>query len=321
MSVLDRFVRQTGELRIVSDGDMDGIFATGLLLRYADAVGVPATAEFPPPAKLDGLQVHDALVIELPTTKGVRYVGDVLLIDHHNNAPHVQWLRGRDCLMSVSFEGVRAASDIVVALKPDVLPDTPLGRALLDAVADLDQGLHESQLAVDLHHAYALDIEDAEMRTRVAMWVREGAWEEVVGWVREARERWRHVEGAVGEMVASCQELLPGVVWFLYSKVGDRRVAMRQAMLTLEETHPVVIALQQEEDGTVSKASFGTKRSDINLLPLFETLRDIDGVTSGGRERVGGAAFPPGLRAQDILEIVRAAIERTGIGIRGGDAP
>lgn len=306
MGIFRDFVNTHGRIRIVSDGDLDGIFATALLLKYFDESDQTCEYSFPEPRSLRGLVAQDSILIELPMSKGLVYQGRTLLIDHHNNAPHLQYFVNQEVQDAemLDFE-VRAVNQIVFELVRDrIVLDTD-AMELFHAVSNIDQGVYNSDLDNDLHHAYLLEIGSPEMRIRVTEWIRQGHWSAIYDWVREGRKKWERVEARANELKHSYRPLSSGVVYFVYSSDEIDRAAMRPAMLSLEEEHPVVIAVQ-DTDNSVSRISIGSTRTTVDLTPVFEHLRNIPGVTAGGRRSIGGAQFPDGM---DITTVKKYLID------------
>ncbi|MCR8501683.1 MAG: hypothetical protein QXY55_05565 [Candidatus Korarchaeota archaeon] len=90
--IILRFVKLNG-VRILSDGDTDGVFATGFLLRALMLMNVEevysGNVEYPRAREMEKLTATGNILIELHTERGIKYSGQNLLIDHHPEPPRV----------------------------------------------------------------------------------------------------------------------------------------------------------------------------------------------------------------------------------------
>ncbi|MCF2136434.1 MAG: hypothetical protein K9W43_04255 [Candidatus Thorarchaeota archaeon] len=309
--IFNEYLSKVTNYRIVSDGDLDGIFATGFLLQYFEQIGQSVQYEYPAPKLIRGMEVSNSILIELPLTKGLVYRGTNLLIDHHNEAPHLQLYSGATLVSSCSLDfDVRAVTEVITFLIKDRVTLPKEAESVLSAVSRIDQGIYESDLDFDLHHAYLLEIESSQMRARVTEWVRRNQWSKIIDWANDARHKWQTVQQHVSEFVRAALPVIDNAVYFTYGEGSIERSAMRDAMLQLETEHPIVVAVQMGEDGSVSRISIGTTREDIDLTPMFDYLRSIPGVTAGGRKSIGGAQFPENLPLSTVIEYLSEALNQ-----------
>ena len=83
---------------------------------------------------------------------------------------------------------------------------------------------------------------------------------------------------------------------------------MREAMFRLEEKYKIVISIGLKNN-MAFKASIGTRDSEIDLNKIYDDLRNIDGITAGGRRNIGGVQFNS-IRLREALEIFRKIFKK-----------
>ncbi len=297
-------------VNIVSDGDLDGIFAAGLLLRGLNLCGVEAgldSVSFPHPRNLIGMRVEGSFLIELPPSKGLEYSGWNLLVDHHGGVSGLLLYRDGKVENHLMMDGASVAEIVVKALRLELSSEALL---LVDAVGKIDQAIYDSKLIEDLHKAYRLEISNPDMRVRVAGWVYKGEWRRIIEWATETGGKWSLVEEREKHLYNNRVSLCSGIVYFTYDGYDPLdQAAMRGAMFKLEEEYKVVIAVRIE-DGKPVSASIGTKQ-DIDLQPLFSKLAAC-GLSAGGRGNIGGVQVS-GLSLGNFLELVRKALLEIGL--------
>ncbi|HDJ89863.1 MAG TPA: hypothetical protein ENG40_04140, partial [Thermoprotei archaeon] len=104
--LLINFSKQNN-IRIFSDGDIDGVFGTGLLLLglYRSNVEIPLrNIRFPHPLSFRKLKIYNSILIELPITKGLKYFGENVLIDHHKDFSEVTLYRDFEKVIQVKMD-------------------------------------------------------------------------------------------------------------------------------------------------------------------------------------------------------------------------
>ncbi len=303
------FARENG-INIVSDGDLDGIFASGLLLRGLNLYGLGAgldAVSFPHPRSLLGMRVESSFLIELPPSKGLEYSGRNLLIDHHGGVSGVLLYRGGNVETYLKVEGGSVAEIVVKALRLELSSEALL---LIDAVGKIDHAVYDSKLAEDLHKAYRLEVSSPDMRVKVAGWVYNGDWMKIIEWASRAGEKWSLVEEWERRLYKNRISLCNSIVYFTYDGFDPlEQAAMRGAMFRLEDEYKLVVAVRIEEGKPVS-ASIGTK-AGVNLQPLFSKLVS-KGLNAGGRENIGGVQIS-GLGLGNFLEMLREALIELGL--------
>jgi len=302
------FARENG-INIVSDGDLDGIFASGLLLRGLNLCGLEAgldAVSFPHPRSLLGMRVEGSFLIELPPSKGLNYSGSNLLVDHHGGVSGILLYREEKVETYLKIDGKSVAEIVVKALRLELSSEALL---LIDAVGKIDQAVYDSKLVEDLHKAYRLEISSPGMRVKVSGWVYNGSWRKIMEWASKAGEKWSLVEEKEKRLYEGRISLCDGIVYFTYDGFDPlEQAAMRGAMFRLEDEYKVVVAVRIENGRPVS-ASIGTKGS-VDLQPLFSKLESI-GLSAGGRTNIGGVQISD-LSLEGFMEMLRKALLELG---------
>jgi len=211
---------------------------------------------FPSPRELSGLEIADAISIEIPPSRGPSFGGDVLLIDHHGTevADVTLFEDGRPARKAYVLEkgAARAVTDIVVGIVSHTVPITREGARLIEAVAHIDNAQYPSDLESALHHAYRLNISSGEMRRDLFEWVRTGEWSKILAWAETEEKHWQVVQATVTRLVEDARVVTPSL--FVLTVLGENpleRAAMRDAMIQLERDSacPIVAALVRNSDG------------------------------------------------------------------------
>jgi len=309
-TIIRDFVRRHG-LHVVSDGDLDGIFASGLLLRVLGFEGdLEGVVEFPHPLSLSGLRVSSSILIELPLSKGLVYCGENILIDHHPEPPRVELYRDENCVESVVVGGAESVASVVYMIFRDVLELSDTALKILRAIDNIDQGRHPDKLSVDLHNAFSLNKRDDGMRYMLVRAILEDRWGSIIRWAEaESRRFEEQVPIKIEELIGRAQRLTGNVVYFTYDFDDNvEAAAMTNAMISLEDKYDIVIAIATKNNKPIS-ARIATKK-DIDLLPVFEKLRE-QGINAGGRKNVGGAQFGDIATLDETIRILEKAIKNT----------
>ncbi|RLI54308.1 MAG: hypothetical protein DRP09_13425 [Candidatus Thorarchaeota archaeon] len=295
---------------IVSDGDLDGILSVGLLLRYLDSVGVSLPFTFPRPGSLHELTVENAILVELGMTRGLRFRGKNILIDHHESLSGI-YLFNESQLKDriVEYDDVNSVADILVRYLWGKVPLDHSTQELVDTVGQIDGGRYETSRASDLHHAYAMNISSEEMRHTLVELVRSNRVDEIWGWVESESSRWVLGQSISSMLVDSAVELVSDVGLIMADLDDNQEVGVRNAMLQLENRYKIVISLfgTQENDWTVRRGSIGTKNPSIDLSMFYEWIRER-GIAAGGRPSVGGFQFQNPQPVDSVLKLLREAI-------------
>ncbi|MEQ9714986.1 MAG: DHH family phosphoesterase [Candidatus Asgardarchaeia archaeon] len=284
LSVLRAFIKDK-IVKIISDGDLDGIFATGFLVMYLRSSGLEVEYFYPEPEKIRGLVVQDSILVELPLTKGLTYKGKNLLFDHHNGPARVELFNESNVVKRIVFPDCRSVAQLVrEALGIGV------DNELLEAVNDIDSGVYRTKIAKDLHKAYLLNISSKEMREFLTEAVANEEWSKISKWASEESKKWKYVEDKVSDIIKNVNIIIPRVAVFTYYEQNDiERAARTEAMLKLEDQYDIVVSIGLNDKHQAISARIATKR-DIDLSGVYQQLRGL-GYTAGGRKNVGGVQF------------------------------
>ena len=286
---------------VYSDGDLDGIFATGLLLKALNGLGLSLgfnSVFFPHPRLLKDLSVDDSILIELPPSKGLKYNGVNILFDHHGGYSGVISYKGCEVSDVAEVSGESVAEIVVKFFGLELGED---GFRMLDAVNRVDSGRYGSELSENLHKAFRLEIASEEMRYRLSKLVYSSKWNEIQSWAFSSAKKWDMVEVVEDKLVSSAITIGDAAV-FVYDGFNDLELAaMRGAMFKLEEKYPIVFAVRVENGKAVS-ASIASMKG-VDLTHIYSRFIEL-GFTAGGRKMVGGVQFN-GIDVKEALKIIK----------------
>ncbi|MGQ4914794.1 MAG: hypothetical protein ACP6IU_08580 [Candidatus Asgardarchaeia archaeon] len=277
---------------IVSDGDWDGVFGTGLLLQWAKSQNIHvANIVFPKPRDLQVSHFSEIVSLEIVPTKCP--IERSIIFDHHEG-PHTDkyygniWIFGK--FLSVA-ELVQRLLDVEVPQK------------WIDAINEVDSTFPKSELGIFLFKAYQADVENFP-RIELANKIAAQRYNELLDILKPLVDRYIEQEKIAEQLIESVEFLLPNVPYFIYSEnqMGARRIAM----FKLEEKYDIVIAIRMQENTIY--ASIATMKSNINLLPIFNELRNM-GFSAGGHENVGGITVYK-ISLNKFLDILKGLIKR-----------
>ena len=325
--LLINFAKKHG-IKIISDGDLDGIFATALLLIAFKQNGfkienIKDVVHFPHPRTLKGLKISESILIELPQSKGLIYAGNNLLLDHHPEPPRVEIYSNEKLIERYIVKDARSAASLVYKIFEDLvkLPESAL--KILNAVDEADNLQYTCEFSKLLHAAYHLHVTEEKMRFMLVEMAFSGKWDKIVDWAKKEGEKYmKLVPKKVRELVSRAEELAPSVVLFTYDSNDQiEKAAITEAMRLLEEKYDIVISLGVLH-GKPESARIATMK-DIDLIPMFnEIVKEYGkyGVTAGGRKNVGGAQFRQSSisTVEEAKRILKRIIQRV-IRARGTD--
>jgi len=285
INLLQTFVKGRA-VKIVSDGDLDGIFATGFLIRYFRNIGLEVEYIYPKPERINGMIVQDCILVELSLTRGIIYKGENLLFDHHNGPTRVELFKENKVVKSIVFPNCKSIAQLV----HDVLR-IKVNKELLEAINDIDNGIYEKEVAEKLHRAYLLNISSVDMRKFLTESVANQKWKEILEWAEKESRKWRkHVEPKIRDMFERTYVIVPGVAVFTYFEQNDiEKAARTEAMLKLEDKYDIVVSIGLDDQNRAVSARIAT-RKPIDLSTVYKQLRKL-GYTAGGRKNVGGVQF------------------------------
>jgi len=256
---------------IISDGDWDGVFATGLLINWAYSYGIIPSFYFPSPVELKNLSVIEKVSVEIVPTKTV--VKNSIIFDHHEG-PQTDTYENNNIWI---YGKVKSVARLVANfLEVDV------DEKWILAIDEVDSANIKSELSKILFKAYQADVTHFP-RDKIAKLVAEFKFNELLDVCKELAERYEVQEKIADKLIKNSYEMFPNVKYFFY-KEGEEG-AKRIAMIKLEDKNDIVIAIGKKADTYL--LSIGTKKSNIDLRPLFEEARK-KGYNAGGRENIGG---------------------------------
>lgn len=308
-AILRDFLAQ-GVDSVFSDGDLDGLVASGLLLRYLKMSKIKANLTFPVPEDLKGLVVRNAILIEMSPTKGLEYRERNLLIDHHGESGEISEYYFENSVRTHRIDIQKCTAARIIAAATGLVNElTPDGFVVMDALEQIEFGEYVTKLAKNLHRAFRLNISDSAMRRRITRWVSLFKWDLLSTWAEQEAEKWAVIEASVRRLVERAVPLTEFCWYFTYSaRNRNERAAMREAMIELESQRDIVIAIEVGEDNgsaVATRASIGSKREHVNLIPLFDEIRGKNGIVAGGRRKIGGVQFAGNSSLKDSIGLLR----------------
>jgi len=273
-------------IKIVSDGDLDGIFATGFLTSYFRNIGLEVEYLYPKPEKIKGMIVQDCILIELPLTRGIIYREENLLFDHHNGPARVELFKENKVVKSIVFPNCKSIAQLV-----HYILGIKVNKELLEAVNNIDNGVYETGITEKLHRAYLLNISNVDMRKFLTESVANQKWKEILEWTKKESRKWKkHVEPKIHDIFERIHVIVPGVAVFTYFEQNDvEKAARTEAMLKLEDRHDIVVSIGLDDQNRAVSARIATKKP-IDLSTVYKQFQKL-GYTAGGRKNVGGVQF------------------------------
>ena len=307
-TLLRRFLLATATPRIVSDGDLDGVFATALLVRLLRRWGYAPSYSFPDLHRIAGTVLENVIVVEIPSTRGVSYRGTVLLIDHHLGPPRYVLLRNGAEVERVEFHREWSVAGLVYRSLYRELGSPAELEPFVDAVDAIDEGRHPTVLAERLHCAFAARIDDPSARANLVEIVANLWLDRLWRWIANGYRRWLHVAELVDQLVSRTLPLpsYPSAGYFVYTP--QERPAATAALLRVEDLYTIGIAILVG-DNRVSAARLATKQN-IDLTPVFQRLHKPPLRTAGGRANVGGVQFLTPLPLEEALRVLSEAFSQ-----------
>lgn len=305
-TILLGFIEDNPEYSILGDPDLDGIFATALVAR---ALGAEISRiNYPKPSEIDSVKAVKSILIELPLTKGITYVGRNVLIDHHNSNPLITLYNGPEKVEEVVFSyEVRSVSRLITNIFSKTLSIDENGIRLLEAVDEIDSGSMTMELSDKMNKAFLLNSMKQDVRNELTSAVYRMNWNDIIEWVKKESNRWGIVEGKMEKLRKNVGR--EGKLTYFKYNVADQleAAARRMLMMELEEKGGIVLCMGLRKNKPVS-ATIAT-RSNFNLNRVYEELRKNRGVRAGGRDRIGGIQFKLDFSPDEALNIVQRAVE------------
>jgi hypothetical protein len=306
--ILFRFVEDNPEYTILSDPDLDGIFAASMIARALDAD--VSRISYPKPSEIDAVKASRSILIELPLSKGLTYIGSNVLIDHHGPAPLIALYSGPRKIREILFNGgLRSVSRLVFNVFSGLLVLNDEGTKILEAVDEIDSGSIASELAVKINKAFLLNSMKEDVRANLTRMIYGLEWGKILKWVESELSGWSLVENRVEKLKGTVGKT--GVVAYFTYDVTDQleAAARRMLMLELSGSENVVVCMGLKKGRPVS-ATIAARSLDLSRV--YAELLKNKGVKAGGRANIGGIQFKQEIKLEDALNLIRRAVESSG---------
>jgi len=265
---------------------------------------------YPKPSEIDAVKASRSILIELPLSKGLTYIGSNVLIDHHGPAPLIALYSGPRKVREILFNsGLRSVSRLVFNVFSGLLVLNEEGTRMLEAVDEIDSGSVASELAVKLNKAFLLNSMREDARANLTRMIYGLEWGKVLKWVESELNRWSLVENRVEKLKGSVGKM--GVATYFTYDVTDQleAAARRMLMLQLSPGENVVVCIGLKKGRPVS-ATIAARGLDLNRV--YAELLKNEGVKAGGRANIGGIQFKQEIKLEDALNLIRRALEGSG---------
>jgi len=304
-----QFVEDHPEYNILSDPDLDGIFAAAIVAKALNAE--VSRIQYPKPSEISSLRASKSILIELPLSKGLTYVGKNILIDHHESPPSITLYNGLIKTREILFNsGFRSVSKMLIHVFEDVIEIDEKGLEVLEAIDQIDSGNIESELADRINRAFLLNSMKEKVREELTLTVYRMDWNSLLNWADRELEKWNIVEDIMNKMKDSVKTI-GKIMYFTYDVTDQFEAAARRVlMLRLEENYDGIVLCIGLRKGKPVSATIAT-RSNINLLKIYEELRRNEGIRAGGRENIGGIQFKTELDLENALSLIHKAVEQS----------
>lgn len=304
-SILFRFIEDNPEYTILSDPDLDGIFAASIIARTLSAD--VSRIQYPKPSEIGSLRASRSILLELPPSKGLTYIGSNVLIDHHGAAPFIALYNGSRKAREVFFNsGLRSVSKLVFEVLEGLIVFDDKGIRILEAIDEIDSGEIESELADKMNKAFLLNSMREDLRKGLTYMFYRMEWDSILEWVEGEQGKWSLVEGRVEKLRASVKKM-GNITYFKYDVTDQLEAAARRIlMFRLEESEPIVLCIGLIKGRPVS-ATIAARGFDLSRV--YVELRKNEGVKAGGRANIGGIQFKQDTTLEDALTLVKKAVE------------
>lgn len=286
MTILQKLLSSKG---IVSDGDWDGVFGTGILVRWATEREINVKKIiFPSPLEIKKGSYSRIVSLEIVPTKCK--IEKSIIFDHHEG-PHTDIYEGNIWIYGKFLSVGRLIVEFL---------DMEVPKVWIDAIDEVDSGFPTSKLGTHLFKAYQANVESFPRR-EIAELISREEYDQVLDLLSERVQKYNKQEQVAEVLIKSAEELIPRVVYFTYEETqqGARRIAM----FKLEQQYDIVIAIRIQNETLFS--SIATMKENIDLTKLFNELRKI-GLSSGGHSNVGGVSGD--IPQNKFLEILKNLI-------------
>ena len=338
--IILRFVRTHG-VNIISDGDVDGVFATGFLLRALIIMNIKEAYEgkvlFPRARELEKMEANGDILIELRSDRGLRYRGSNLLLDHHPEPPRIVLYREQNPILVRKYSISTSVAGLVHYIFRDTL-DVP--EDLVDMVDQVDYKNYELEYAHRLARAFIISrnmpsenlremfsstlaqVIDAPLFKNLkeiadkspiygflTMAVSMGDWDTIYDWINQEAQRYEE------QIIPTAKKLYSrasrsGEISYVIYNYGDlrERTAIDDVFYALQKESTVAMMIGVTRNGFLVRiASFDPK---LNLTRICGFITDKR-AKCGGRENVVGLYFPNTFfTLTDVLKITHELMRK-----------
>lgn len=306
IEILNKFIRKSPI--IISDGDWDGIMASGILLMYARNLGIQnLKIEFPAPPEWRGLELEKVIAIEIVPTK-VRSIKRSLIIDHHEG-PKTDPKNNNEWIFD---GGAKSAAEVIYRfLSKHAALNVPQG--WLDAINAIDSGNPKaSQLSWFLWSAFRADVRNFP-REKIAQMIADERWHGIIKLLKPLSEKYEAIEATAKMLVRDHHRVGEKVAYFIYGNDDVQRSASKPAMLELEKQYDIVAAIEVDGKLNLVNCTLGTMNGELDLTPVFEKFRALE-YNAGGRKTIGG--IQPNnfeIHAAEFIEVLAEILRKTNL--------
>jgi len=338
--IILRFVRTHG-VNIISDGDLDGVFATGFILRALIRLDIDVVYDgkvyYPRARELEKMEARGNILIELRSDRGIKYRGQNLLIDHHPEPPRIVLYSEESPILIRKYSVSTSVAGLIHYVFRDNL-DVP--EELVDVVDQVDYKNYEIEDARRLARAFILsrnmpndslrDIFDttlAQLKDKplfrnleqlaskspiygfLTLAIAMGDWNSIYDWIDREAERYERQIISTAKKLYNRATRSKNLSYIIYNYGNIKeRTAVDDVFYALQRESRIAMMIGVTTNGFLIRiASFDP---NLNLAKICADLSDRR-VKCGGRENVVGLYFPNTFfTLTDVLKITRQLIDR-----------
>jgi len=223
-TALVEFARRHG-VKILSDGDWDGILASALLVKWLRKQGFKcgvSEVEFPKPRKLYSMKIKDYILVELPPSRGYIVEDEALLFDHHGVTGLFLVRRGEQIEKLIKTREFPSAARLV-----SFLLDIKLAKGyekLLKAVDLIDTGeSRKDSFAWMIHKAYLINTDSSEFRRIVLAMLIEDKIKDLIEYLREESKAYDKALEKINILESRVRSISNRIAFFTTILVSETR--------------------------------------------------------------------------------------------------
>lgn len=320
--IILRFVKLHG-VRILSDGDVDGVFATGFLLRALMLMDVRETyngnVEYPRARDMEKLTATGNILIELHSERGMKYSGQNLLIDHHPEPPKIVLYNDETPVLTRKYNISTSVAGLVHFIFENKL-DVP--RNLVELVDQVDYKNFQLEDAHKLARAFILSrnipneglketfsstlarLGDAPLFKNLEQLISKsspiyglltaalalGDYDPIYEWIECESQRYeKEIMPTVKKLYSRATRV--GDLSYAIYDYGDlkERTASDDVFYILQRESEMAAIIGVTNNGFIARVA--SLSHGIDLMKAFSTLRDKR-IKFGGRENIVNLYFP-----------------------------